>query len=106
MTTVVRFTQEALVCEPIVTTAYVCDLPGDQSGEYVPLAEYEAIEELFRHSAQQYTQADDERGKLEALIARVNEIAPDLFNIFDGNAHWKSTELEQLLADCRGAVEE
>lgn len=74
-------------------------------GEYVPLAEYQALEELFRHSARQYTQADDERGKLEALIQRVVEIGPFLHAdsiadvIYGKNAN--AERLSQLLKDCQ-----
>lgn len=88
---------------------YACDQPGDQSGEYVPLAEHrdEVTDLMYSIGAGAEIisrQASQIKG-LRRLVERLNEIGPHLFNIFDGNAHWKSTELEQLLADCRKALE-
>lgn len=95
-------------------------LPGDQSGEYVPLVEYEYLENekklLKAENNSLYIALAAERdpegyglaadnAKLRRLVERLVEIGSQLFNIFDGNAHWKSTELEQLLADCRKALE-
>lgn len=76
---------------------YACDLPGDQSGEYVPLAEYEALEALAEYEA------------LEALVKRLVEIGPSLHAGSIANVIYGETanadKLQQLLADCRKALE-
>ena len=76
---------------------YYSDVPGDNSGEYVSLAEYQELERMIALD----TTLQVELGKLRTLLKRWNEIATTVFNIFNGNAHWKSDDLTQLIQDTK-----
>lgn len=89
-------------------------LESGPDNRYVPLAEYLMLEALFQHSAQQYTQADEERGELLAKYKtmsrdftqsnqRWNKIAEDT------QGYWQSTiernkKLHQLLIESLTAL--
>lgn len=92
MVTVIKFTQRKI--GQLGMYGYGCDTPGDQSGEYVPLSEWQAM----------YAELRDDQEKFIHLIHRLSEIGPGLTV---KNNQWKGTalELEQLLADCREAIE-
>ena len=82
---------------------YKCNQAGDNSGEYVPLAEYQELERMIALD----TTSQIELSKLRTLLKRWNEIAPDLFNdeLFNTNPlmlEWtptKSDDLTQLIQD-------
>jgi len=92
MATVVKFTQETFICEPIATTAYSCDTSGDQSGEYVPLAEYEALDSFLTETSETLKRLNQigetrdrisrelsiENAKLEAEIERLRAGLQDI----------------------------
>lgn len=99
--TIVRFTQH-----PGYTHYY----DNDMSGEYVPLAEYQALKAQYRELGDSSNDAIQslvkQRSKLQSLIQRVNEIGPNLFDLvwFDDYQTDMSPELKQLLADLKEAV--
>ena len=77
---------------------YGCEQPGDMSGEYVPLAEYQALKTHMESLAKESYQ-------LKGLIRRVIDIGPDLLDDTEVpyNPTFKSI-LEQLFKDCQEAI--
>ena len=78
---------------------YQCNQVGDNSGEYVPLAEYQELEDKAIVCANDVI-------RLVALLRRWNEIAPDLAidtDTYDEDSNSyilaKSPELAQLIQD-------
>lgn len=107
--TIVKFTQHSDY------TYYYTDWDGDMSGEYVPLAEYQALQAQYRELGDSSNDAIQslvkQRSKLKALIQRVVEIGPNLSDslrwsvrLLGATEGYKSPELDQLLLDCQEVV--
>ena len=95
MTKVVGFAMIDDIDTPhYIATSYRND---NNSGQYVSLVEYQELERMIALD----TTLQVELGKLRTLLKRWNEIAPTVFNIFNGNAHWKSDDLTQLIQDTK-----
>ena len=71
---------------------YACDAPGINTGEYVSLAEYQALEEALERSYERCGQAMSE---LEALLKRWNEYQW----LFEDMNLDSAPELTQLIND-------
>lgn len=100
MTTIVKFRYHQ-------TDGYRCLTSGDMSGEYVPLAEYQALAVQYRELGDSSNDAIQslvkQRSQLQALIQRVNELGLNIFDLvwFDDYQTDTSPKLKQLLADCQ-----
>jgi len=106
---IVKFTWDVL-------NGWTCDKSPSMSGEYVPLAEYQELrgqyQELADNSNDAIQSLVKQRSKLQALIQRVVELSPDLYDEeeFTPNpflspfVYVQSPELKQLLADCKEAA--
>ena len=78
---------------------YKCNQSGDNSGEYVSLAEYQALKEALERSYERCGQAMSE---LEALLKRWNEIAPGASWVIDNADNSDlSDEIDKLIQDTR-----
>ena len=87
--TIVKFTQHS--------GYYHTDWDGDMSGEYVPLADYQALKTHMESLAK-------ESYELKGLIRRVIYIGPEIYDNWDDVEGWKSDRLTYLLKDCQEAV--
>ena len=91
MTTIVKFYQHS---------GYINYWYADKDakdGEYVPLAEYQALKTHMESLAKESYQ-------LKGLIRRVIEIGPEIYDNWDDIEGWKSDRLTQLLKDCQEAL--
>ncbi len=99
MTTIIKFVRY----HEGVADSYACDWPGNATGEYVPLAEYNALRSECDKIADERLEQAMRTNELKALIKRVIEIGPRLddSDIVEG----QTPVLIQLLKDCQDAID-
>ena len=77
-------------------TLYQASIIVDE-GDYVPLAEYQALKTHMESLAK-------ESYELKGLIRRVIYIGPEIYDNWDDVEGWKSDRLTYLLNDCQEAL--
>ncbi len=99
MTTIIKFVRY----HEGVADSYACDWPGNATGEYVPLVEYQELRRNFKDIDEAYGSTMRDLLRLEALVKRVIEIGPRLddFDIVEG----QTPILIQLLKDCQDVID-
>lgn len=100
MVTVVKFTRPN-------NLGYYCDKPDDQSGEYVPLAEYQILVDV---STNELTEMSKDMAVLRRLVERVVDLGSSLHADSIADVIYGKTvntkKLIELLNDCKVALGE
>ena len=104
MIIIIKLSKSAEWSNPAIGIAsYNANRSEDISGEYVPLAEYKALETHMQSLA-------TEVYELKGLLRRWVEIEPALFNDEEWNReaevyeNCQTSALQQLLLDCKEAI--
>ena len=84
---------------------YYSDVPGDSSGEYVSLAEYQDLQKTLSQITEALEYFEKEYYKSKRLLKRWNEIAPDIFDDISLYEQEQSPELAQLIQDTQETLE-